>query len=143
MFVCRRCFYRTSEDGGTCPRCDAAQKEPAVSVGVNALMRMMRRAPRSDKPKADADRSDAIPGANSDMVYCRACGGILHKTAFCCPHCGAQQPHASPISGETTTESLGVRGKRRFAFTVLALGALWFLWDTGALDPYIAPVPSS
>jgi hypothetical protein len=34
----------------------------------------------------------------------------------------------------------GVRGKRRFAFTVLALGALLFLWDTGALDPYIAPM---
>lgn len=31
---------------------------------------------------------------NGGMVFCRACGGILHSSAPACPHCGAPQSFA-------------------------------------------------
>jgi TM2 domain-containing membrane protein YozV/Tfp pilus assembly protein PilE len=53
----------------------------------------------------------------SEMVFCRACGKEIHKTARACPHCGAQQADGSgksKVAAAVLAFFLGAFGVHRF-----------------------------
>lgn len=74
------------------------------------------------------------PTKNSDQLFCRGCGAIIHITAISCPKCGAPQHRAHLAGGKSKVAAgvlallLGGIGIHKFYLGRPILGILYLLF---------------